>query len=136
MARRLRALASPIPVARTGWTAVALFTAQAAVYTVQENLESWQTTGLVPGADVLFGAPHLTVLPLHALVASILAIILTVGTARVRQAQRSSRVARTLAALFEATEATEPPFAPAHVYFPSLRPTAGCRGLLSPPLSA
>lgn len=135
IARSLHRFAEPLPMQRLGRTTATLFAAQSLVYAVQENLESWQVTGAFPGTSVLFGSPHLTVLPLSALVASILAVILTAGTARARLTRQTAHIARAFALLFAPAAGAQRPPAPNYDYVPSFQPTAGGRGLRAPPLS-
>jgi hypothetical protein len=135
VAQRLTTLLAPISVSSVSRTACVLFLAQAGVYAVQENLESWFMGVRLPGTSVLFGAPHITVLPLHALVATILAIILTAGRARLRRAKHASRMAGALAALLSRADVLPPQLVPAHDFRPNLRFVAGSLGLRSPPLS-
>lgn len=136
VARRLAALLAPISIVSVSRTSCVLFLAQAGVYTVQENLESWSVSARLPAASVLFGVQHITVLPLHALVATILAIILTAGRARLRRAKHASRVAGALAALLSRAEVPQERLVTARDFRPNLCPVAGSLGLRSPPLSA
>jgi hypothetical protein len=82
--------------ARIGLPLISLFICQVAFYVVQENLEAWSMGRALPGLLVLVAPQHITVLPLHALVAWCSAVLLTLAGVRL---QRRRSVARLAAAL-------------------------------------
>jgi hypothetical protein len=99
IARRLERLTAPLPVGMVSRIAVAVFVCQCGFYTVQENLEAWMAGAGFPGAAVLIGVQHITVLPLHALVALISAILLGTVASRSERARVLAHVTGALAAL-------------------------------------
>ena len=114
--------------------ALVLFVVQVAIYVTQENLESG-TRGLPwPGFSVLFAAGHLTVLPLHALIAVALALILTVLLAHLAGSGHALRVVEALVLLLAAVRRAVPILPATGVHLPSLRLSSGRLGLRSPPL--
>jgi hypothetical protein len=136
LCRLIRPASLQLPWRAVLTTALLLMACQVAVYTLQENLE-WVYAGLgVPGIWVLLGPSHLTVLPLHALVALCGSGILWTLSALSR---RSGTVLDTVRAMARRRAARSP-------ITRSVRPPADClphrrllpaaRGLRSPPLAA
>jgi hypothetical protein len=136
VSHRITALAAPVRLDSVLGVAAALFMAQAAFYTVQENLEYWLAGGALPGLSVLFGAQHLTVLPLHALMALASAILLTTLSGKVRAARAVARIAQTLAALLSRRVTATVLLHRPHAGLTHARRCAhGPVGLRAPPLS-
>lgn len=81
-------------------TAIFLSLYQSCVYLLQENLESNAMGAGWPGMSVLFGAGHITVVPLHFLVALCLSVLLWSLARCLRYSRRSVSVARLLARLY------------------------------------
>ncbi|MGH2441745.1 MAG: hypothetical protein ACRDFX_01105 [Chloroflexota bacterium] len=117
-------------------TATILALMQAALYTLQENLE-YAAVGLPwPGLSVLFGERHLTVLPLHALAALILAILLWTAAGLLNTTRRTVAFVRRLARLFTRDTVSAALQPPERVSAPRILAPRGGRGLRSPPLAA
>ncbi len=134
LARRLTGPDFHLPVRALLRTAVVLAVAQIALYTLQENLEGLALTGRWLGLAVLL-APHLTVVPLHLLVALGSAVLLHLASARLRQTRSAVRLARILAALIP-NGAGSPPRWTLSTYLPDSCPLSGAIGLRAPPLAA
>jgi hypothetical protein len=85
------------PAARIGLPVLALFVCQVAFYVVQENLEAWNMGHSLPWLLVLVAPQHVTVLPLHALVAWCSAVALTFAGVRMQHRRAATRLAEALA---------------------------------------
>lgn len=117
-------------------TALVLAACQIAIYTAQENLE-WMYSGLgPPGIWVLIGPSHLTVLPLHGVVAFLGSVLLWTLSALRRRSETVLEAVRALAQRL--TLQTPLPgrstLATARIPHRRLLPVA--RGLRSPPVAA
>jgi hypothetical protein len=121
--------------ATTGGTFPALFALQVTLYLVQENVE-YAAVGLGwPGLGVLFAAQHITVLPLHCLVALSSAILLRRVARLLRGSRQSLRLAEVLIRIFVAFHDSPRYQASPDTPLPDLRPARGVRGLRAPPLA-
>ncbi len=117
-------------------TAFLLAACQVAIYAVQENLE-WMYAGLsAPGIWVLIGSQHLTVLPLHALVALCGSVLLWTLSVLCRGSESTLEAVRVLAERFGGRPHMSGRFPPAGHRLPHRRLLRTARGLRSPPIAA
>lgn len=126
---------------RLSWQAVLvtgllLAACQITIYTAQENLE-WMYAGLgVPGIWVLIGPSHLTVLPLHALVALCGSVLLWTASALCSRSETVLEAVRALAHRFAGHSLLPCRFPSVANRIPHRRLLPAARGLRSPPVPA
>jgi hypothetical protein len=133
---RVDGLAAPVSVARAGSLVAALFVCQVAFYLIQENLEVWNVGAALPGFQVLVAPQHVTVLPLHLLVAWISALLLTGAGVRLRRRDRLASLVGRLVHLLSHSgprHVSPPAFPPRCTPRPLIEGAPGQRG---PPFSA
>jgi hypothetical protein len=122
----------PNMVART---ALVLAVCQAALYSVQENIEGLTITGQWRGLSVLLASQHATVIPFHVLIAACSALLLWTLSSCVRQSCRAVRVARVLVAAFAPRRTPLQTRRVTTGWIPDLRLTAGVASPRSPPIA-
>lgn len=125
--------ASPRAIART---TLVLAIMQIAVYLVQENLEAMAEGLSLPGLQTLIGAQHLTVLPLHLLIALCLATILWTAVSLLRRSRSLVQQIRLLVRLFLSGQGARPHPRPVLETVPNREFISRSRSLRSPPLAA
>jgi hypothetical protein len=136
IARHVSGFALQAPARAMARTALGVAACQMAIYLFQENLESAAVSGSWPGLAVLFAPQHLTVLPLHFLVAACASIVLWALAARIRRSRCDVAIAQTLVAVLLGARSAPPRNTPRRRHLPNLRLIAGSLCLRSPPLAA
>lgn len=134
LSRRLLPVATAASWTLVARTALILSGAQAAVYLLQENLESLAASGTLPGIAVLLAPQHATVIPLHLAAAVCSSLLLWTVAAWLGHARRTLRLARVLLLLTVRGGAVPPRRVSPRCYLPNLRFVAGVFCLRSPPL--
>lgn len=114
-------------------TALVLALYQVALYVVQENLEANAVGQSLPGLAVLMAPAHATVLPLHALIALCISLLLWTISASLHGSSQALRVVQVLARLFGRVPTIPPNTAAAPARLPDLRLATGILCLRSPP---
>lgn len=136
LARVVSRLDMRLSLHTVGATAVALAVCQTALYAVQENVEWAAVWGGWPGLGVIFARQHITVLPLHLLVALAASLLLWAASCTIRRARHEVQAVRALVAVLATRRAAVTRLVAGHIYRPNLRLVAGRRCPRSPPLSA
>lgn len=136
LARHMGATATHIPVWMIGKTALVLAVGQVAIFLLQENLEAGAEGLGLPGFGVLFGPEHLSVLPLHLLVALCSAVLLWFIADSIDRARRATHLVEALVNLLSKSHVVPVRLTATSHHTPNLRHVAGILGLRSPPLIA
>ncbi|GAC1326050.1 MAG: hypothetical protein NVSMB22_16580 [Chloroflexota bacterium] len=116
-------------------TWVVLAALQIVLYLFQENVEGVVVSHALPGLWVMLAPQHVTVIPLHVLVAACAAFLLRATADHIHGARQALHMARVLARIAAAPVTQTPRPANVWLHRPSLQPTAGVLGLRSPPLA-
>lgn len=133
LALRAPLLSGSAHIELLGRTAVALTALQALLYLVQENVESAAASQGLPGLWIFVAAPHITVLPLHLIVATCGALVLRSLSSLLQRSRQAVCVARILAAIATAMTRAMPRERRSWRHLPALRLETGAVGLRAPP---
>ena len=117
-------------------TAVALAAVQAGVYFLQENWEWYVVTGHAPGLAVLFAPQHISVLPLHLLIACVASLLLWTLAAWRGAVSLGEIIGELLLRLALRWHLPALPAAPIRLHVSERQLAATHRSLRSPPLIA
>lgn len=134
--RHVHLIDSTVSWRAIGTTTLALASAQIVVYVLQENLEYLATAGTLPGLSVLLAPHHVTVVPLHLIVAMCGSVLLWTISARLGSNRHALGMATVLLAIATGGDCPAPRRFLSQNNVPSLRFAEGIFCLRSPPLYA